>query len=242
MQFNHIKHNIIRPFAKEEHTDTGHYYRTEKGDLYPSITTIIKKTENMDWYQHWVNSIAVKMDLSNEDAEKECKRIGNESMEVGTALHKYAEMHLNNNNQIRFTDEKQWSIDPLELFNNSLKPHIDEHINNIHGSELKVYSDEMKLAGTIDLVAEYDGMLSIIDFKNSRKPKQPAEIKKKKYYEQATAYSEMFKFCTQIDIEQIVIMVISWDGKVRPFKSTKTEHLNDLWNILLEHQTNEALK
>jgi|SRR3990167_6051220 len=238
--FNHIKHDIVRPFAKEEHTADGHYYRTDKGELYPSITTLFKLLDNKDWYPHWVNSVARKMNISYEEAEIECKKIGEGSMKVGTALHLLAELYLNNADPC-LDKPDEFDKDPNELFK-TLKEHLDEHVNNIHGTECKLYSDEMKLAGTVDLVAEYDGVLSIIDFKNSRKPKMPSDILKSHYYEQICAYGEMWKFCTNQKIEQGVILVISWDGKVRPFKIKLDDYLSQLWDILLKYRTTDTLK
>mgnify|MGYP001573297470 FL=1 len=239
--FTHIKHEIVRPFVKEEHTENGHYYRTDKGDLYPSITTLFKLLDPKDWYPHWVNSIAKKMNITEAEAEIECKRIGEASMKVGTALHLLAECHLKNLGDQCVNEVEKYDKDPNELFK-PLKEHLDEHINNIHAIEAKLYHDEMRLAGTVDLIAEYDGVLSVIDFKNSRKPKMPSDIKKSHYNEQVTAYAQMWEFCTKQKIEQGVILVISWDGKVRPFKVNIQDYISSLWDTLINYQTTEALK
>jgi len=89
--FKHIEHKIVRPFAKEEHTEDGHFYRTNDGKLYPSITTIFKLLDPKEWYPFWVAKVAKDMNISTKEAEEECEKIGAESMAVGTALHKLAE-------------------------------------------------------------------------------------------------------------------------------------------------------
>ncbi len=236
--FKHIEHEIVRPFAKEEHTDDGHYYRTNEGKLYPSITTIFKLLDPQEWYPHWVNSIMKKESLTQEKAEERCKEIGRNSMNVGTALHKLAEDYIENLEVIEILDD--FEINPMELFD-VLKPHLDEHISDVEAVEAKLYSDEMELAGTVDLVAKYDGVPSVIDFKNSRKPKTPSQVKQHNYFEQICAYGKMWEFCTGQKIKQGIVLVVSWDMKVRAFKVNLEEHEEALWDKLLEYENYKAL-
>lgn len=238
--FKHIKHDIVRPFAKEEHTEDGHYYRTNDGKLYPSITTIFKLLDSKEWYPFWVAKVAKDMNISTKDAEIECKKIGNNSMKVGTALHKLAEKYLNNEEHFILDGGTKYETNPFDLFE-PLKKHLDEHVNNIHATEAKLYSDEMELAGTVDLVAKYDGVPSVIDFKNSRKPKTPSQVKQHNYFEQICAYGKMWEFCTGQKIEQGIVIVISWDKKVRAFKINLKEHEEALWDKLLEYEDHKAL-
>lgn len=219
--FTHIKHEITRPFVKMLDTENGHYYETENGKIYPSITTIIHAFPNPG-IERW------KATTPN------WKEIGDNSMAVGTKLHELAENYLNNTTSSPYMDNS-FEKNPTELFE-ILKPHLDEHINNIHATETKLYSDVLELAGTVDLVAEYDGELSIIDFKNSRKPKTPSYMKQSKYYEQCAAYSQMWKQCTGTDVKQVVILVVSWDNKVRPFKVNVDEYMSSLWDMIIKFE------
>ena len=99
----------------------------------------------------------------------------------------------------------------------------------------------MGIAGTSDLIAEYDGVLSIIDYKNSRKPKTKSECKKKNYFIQLCAYALMWEYCTGQKVEQGIVLVVSWDGKVKPFKVNIADHVEDLWNVLIRYEQQEAL-
>jgi hypothetical protein len=239
--FTHINHNITRPFAKEEHMADGHYYRTNEGKLYPSITTILKLLDPKDWYPMWVSSISKKMNISIDEAEKECKKIGDNSMAVGTQLHKYAEQYLNNKNPDIVSPEG-FEIDPYSLFTMSLKKWLDDNISEVHGTEFKLYSDELGLAGTVDLVARLKtGEMAIIDFKNSRNQKTPGKIKEAHYYEQMCAYSKMWEFCTGEKIETGIVVVVSWDGKTRPFKCKLSDYESDLWNWIIKYKEWKAL-
>lgn len=236
--FQYTKHVILRPFVKSEHTKDGHYYRTEKGELYPSITTVFKLLDNKEWYGYWVQSIMKKMDMSETEAEIECKRIGQSSMEVGNELHKMAEDYIKGN--LPDYNPKEYEIDIIELFK-PLREHLDNHVNNVNGVELELYSDELQLAGTADCIAQYDGVMSIIDFKNSRKPKSKSECKKKNYFQQLCAYGKMWECCTGQKIEQGVNLIISWDGKVRPYVVKLADYEEDLLDTLIKYEHFKAL-
>lgn len=236
--FQHTVTNIVRPFAKTDHNESGHYYITEDGKRYPSITTVLKVLDKKEWYGYWVTSVAKKMNISETDAKLECQRIGNSSMEIGTVLHEIAEDWLNN--ILPHVPIKTYEIDVVELFK-PLGDHLDSHVDNIYGLEKQIYSDELELAGTADCIAEYDGELSIIDFKNSRKPKSKSECAKKDYFIQLCAYGKMWEFCTGQKIEQGVILVVSWDGKVKAHIVKLADYEADLMQKLILIEQQEAL-
>ncbi len=86
-------------------------------------------------------------------------------------------------------------------------------INNIAGIELILYSKSLCVAGTADCIAEYDGILSVIDYKTKRKPQKEEWLEDP--FIQATAYSIMFEELTGIKIPQIVILVSSENGETQ---------------------------
>jgi len=156
-------------------------------------------------------------------------------MEVGTELHRLAECYLNNESVMCY-DKSKYEKDPYELFT-PLKQWLDEHIDNIYATESKIYNKKLGLAGTVDWVAEFDGVLTIGDFKNSRKPQIPSDIIKKKHYEQICAYGKMVEECYGIHVEQGVIVVISWDGKVRPFKVNLSDYESRLYDMIIKYES-----
>ena len=89
------------------------------------------------------------------------------------------------------------------MFNN-FKPLLNR-IKNIKCMEQHLYSDELKVAGQVDCIAEFDGCISIIDFKTSSKPKDIKNIWD--YFMQASAYSYMFEDRTGIPIQDITILI-----------------------------------
>ena len=68
-----------------------------------------------------------------------------------------------------------------------------------------MYSDHLRIAGTVDCVAEFDGKISVIDFKSASKPKDKSYIEN--YFMQCSAYAIMFEEIFRIPVSQIVIAI-----------------------------------
>ena len=96
-------------------------------------------------------------------------------------------------------------------------------MDNVYAQECGLYSDRYMVAGRVDCIAEYDGVLSIIDFKTSRSERN--DDWNESYYIQASAYAEMFEERTGIVINQIAILVITEDGVVQEFVKDKKNYL-----------------
>ncbi|WP_428323665.1 PD-(D/E)XK nuclease family protein [Nitrosopumilus sp.] len=230
---------IDRPFAKEDYDETGHYYLTDKGKRYPSITTIFKLIdpfEKTDGYEAFVTWAMNKNNIGRTEAIEWCKKYSKSSTDVGTALHKYAEDYLTTGELPQKVRPSGLEKEPYELFE-VLKKWLDENLSEVNGTEFKLYSDELGLAGTVDVVAKLnDGTKVIIDFKNSRKPKTPKKCEDNHYFEQMCAYAKMWEFCTGEKIEYGIILVVSWDGKVRPFKVKLSDYESKLWNWAIKYE------
>jgi|TARA_Y100000015_G_scaffold40009_1_gene44439 genome maintenance exonuclease 1 len=154
---------------------------------YMSVTKLTGKLSE-DAINQWKANVGIEV------AEKVMK----ESSERGTCIHKFCEDYLTNEEIL--IPEKL--IDNYYTFK-AMKPELN-NINNIIGLEVPLWSDEYKLKGRADCIGEYKGVLSMIDFKTSKKPKKKEWVEP--YFIQATAYTEMVKEHTGIDIEQIVLL------------------------------------
>ena len=161
--------------------DGNRYYVTPDGNHYPSITSILAQQENLG-LEAWKAKVG----------EKEARRISKESARIGTAVHQMAEFYLSNY-IIKLKDEDKKIVDTFNRLRFLLG-----NINNIVGLEIPLFSDLLRVAGTTDCIAEYNGQLSIIDFKTSRKPKKEEWIDD--YYMQTFAYKLMFEEMTGIEI------------------------------------------
>jgi genome maintenance exonuclease 1 len=129
---------------------------------------------------------------------------------------------------------------PYCLFG-QLEKKVLHRINNIRAQECGLYSDKYKVAGRVDCVAEFDGKLSIIDFKTSSKERN--DEWNENYYIQASAYAEMFEERTGIEINQICILVVTSDGVVQEFVKDKKEYVPLIEQTVLEWEMkNEKVK
>ena len=100
---------------------------------------------------------------------------------------------------------EEFDLLPLAHFHN-LKPYL-ENISEVVCTEQRMYSDRLRVAGTSDLIAKYNGDLSIIDYKTKRKPQIDEYMYE--YYLQTTCYAQMFEEVTGQKINQVVILVSS---------------------------------
>ena len=187
-KFNHIPVNFTQSELIEK--DEGHYYQTPSGLIYPSITTMLQQTQSSEKQQSLQNW---------REQEVAADYITQEAAIIGSETHKLIENYLNGEEfeKFRLLSEAHF---------NNLLPFVNK-INDIHGIELRLYSDKMRLAGTSDCIAKYDGKLSIIDYKTKRSNQREEWLSD--HFIQATSYSEMFKELTGIKVEQIVILVSS---------------------------------
>lgn len=185
--FNHIHHDF--PQLLQENADGKRVYVAPNGEKYPSVTTVIAdygKEAILEWRKK------VGEEKANEISRKATTR--------GTSVHKVLEAYLNNEDISSF--EMMPNVKSLFV---RMKQELDDKINNIHCLEDKLYSHELKLAGTVDCIAEYKGVLSVIDFKTSVRLKKKENIGG--YFMQGAAYATMFNEMTNLNIEQVVILI-----------------------------------
>ena len=213
--YNHKTINL--PEIKATTTDGVRLYETPEGNHYPSITTVLS-VRNKKGLHDWRKRVGD--DVANYVARKAANR--------GTAVHHMCEDYLNND----FDEEKhKKKFLPYVLFN-QLRESLLRKVNNIYSQEAGLYSDKYKVAGRVDCIAEYDGELSIIDFKTSSKER--SDEWNESYYIQASAYAEMFEERTGIAINQVVILVVTEDGVVQEFVKNKKEYLPLLSDVIKE--------
>ena len=213
--YNHKTINL--PEIKATTTDGVRLYETPEGNKYPSITTVLSVRNKKGLFE-WRKRVGE--DVANYVARKAANR--------GTSVHHMCEDYINND----FDEEKhKKKFLPYVLFN-QLRESVLQKIDNIYAQECGLYSDKYKVAGRVDCIAEYDGKLSIIDFKTSSKERSDGW--NESYYIQASAYAEMFEERTGIKINQVVILVVTEDGVVQEFVKNKTEYLPMLTDTIKE--------
>ena len=176
----------VGELPKRGELDGRRVYITPDGVAYPSITSILGN-QPKSGIESWRKKVG----------EEEANRIMKESSELGTAVHELCEQYLYN---FPLKCNYQEAIDVFNRLRFRLK-----NIDHIYGLEIPLYSDILKVAGTADCVAEYNGVLSLIDFKTSRKTKREEWIED--YYIQAFFYAAAFYEMSGVIPEQVVILI-----------------------------------
>ena len=204
------------PILETKTVDKKRFYVTPEGKEYPSITTVLSprnKEGLMKWRKKVGNDVAT--------------HIANKAATRGTKVHKMCEDFINGLDM----EKPKKDFLPYCLFN-ELKNQTFDNINDVIGQELVLYSDKYKIAGRTDLIANYKGELSIVDFKTSTNERKDSY--NENYYIQTSAYAEMFEELTGQPINQIVILVVTEDGIVQEFIKDKQEYIPLLEQTLEE--------
>lgn len=200
-----FNHNFVEiPKLKQINTDNGRRYETPTGNLYPSVTTILQK-KAAPWIAKWRERVG----------EEEANRISRVAATRGTKIHKLCENALRNEDE----DKSKLSILDQEMYN-AFRPLLDD-IDNVKAIEQSMYSDHLRLGGQADCIAEYNGTLSIIDFKTSRKRKTRSSCYD--YFIQCSAYAIMFEERTGIPVSQSVIIMAMEESEPAVFIATRDE-------------------
>jgi len=184
-------------------------YRTPAGLLYPSVTTVLGAASDKSGLDNWRKAVG----------EEEANRVSARAARRGTAVHSLCEK-LVLNEDIDLRREMPLNVHMYRQLERELRAHCD----NIRGSELFLYSDKLRVAGACDLIADWDGKRSIIDFKTSGKNKKKEWIEG--YFLQATLYSYMFWERTGILHSQIVICIsVEEENEAQVFVENATNYL-----------------
>jgi ATP-dependent exoDNAse (exonuclease V) beta subunit len=177
---------------------------TPSGSKLPSVTTVVgaqKKQAIMEWRRR------VGEDVAN--------KISRQATSRGTNVHTLCEKYLNNE------ELGEMMPDAFEMFR-SLKPLLNR-INNIHYQEVALWSEQLGLAGRVDCIGEFDGVLSVIDFKTSKKIKTVEQVED--YWWQTTAYALFYEEIVGIPINDLVIIMAVQDEKPILFKQKTQDHI-----------------
>ena len=192
--FNHVECDL--PTLSRKTIDGVRYYTVNDRPMVSitSVTSHFNKHIFVDWRKR----------VGNEEADRVTKR----ATSRGTKVHTLIENHLLNKDVVLDNPSSKM------LFTQSKK--LLQNINNIYALEKSLYSNELGVAGTVDCIAEYNGELSIIDFKTAAKPKPREWIEN--YFVQAAAYACMFYEITDIPVKKLVILMTCENGEVTVYE------------------------
>ena len=180
-----------------------HYTLDGEEQKLPSVTTVIGQTqpkEKQEGLDRWRQRVGLR----------EAQKITRDAAIRGTAMHKYLEDLIRG--------ERSLDLTPLGVEATRMAEIIVERglndCSEIYGIEATLYYPGL-YAGSVDLVAKYQDKVSIIDFKQTNKPKQREWIGD--YFLQMAAYGMAHDAVYGTTIEQGVIMMCSKDGFYQQF-------------------------
>ena len=178
-------HHDIPKLERITSPDGSRLYNTPSGRAYPSVTTVTG-SQSKEGILAWRKRVGAE----------EANRITTRAANRGTRIHSLCEAYLRN-------ERCEPDIFDKEIFG-SISPFL-ERIDNIHALETPLYSDHLEVAGTVDCVAEFEGKMSVIDFKTSAKIKTRDNIHG--YFMQCSAYAVAFEERTGIPIGRLVVIM-----------------------------------
>ena len=213
-KFNHVGNTLTE--LQTENIDGRRFYKTPNGN-YQSITTLLSNLSKAG-ISAWRKRVG----------EKEANRISGKASRRGSAVHHVCEQYINNQDGYGYLDELPHIV---EMFL-SIEPLLDR-IDNVRAVETALWSDELKIAGRTDLIAEFDGQLAIIDYKTSSRIKTWEMCAS--YFMQGTFYAHAFEERTGIPIENIVIIMAVEGDKPLLFRETKSRWLSPLKEVIYKY-------
>ena len=196
-------------------------YSTPDGNFYPSITTVIgNNAKKQAGLAKWRARVG----------KEKAAAISTRSASRGTAFHSITEDYLN-----KCLDIDQYKDHPLPVVMFEQTKKTLDRISNIYLQEAALYSDNLEVAGRVDCIADFDGVLSIIDFKTSAAPKKEAYLYD--YFVQETAYACCLQELYGITVKQLVTIVACENGETQVvIKPPKKEYLLQLIAYIDEYR------
>ena len=176
-------------------------YLTPDGESLPSVTSVLNKTKDKSFLKKWREKVG----------EKKAEQIIRDSSQIGTALHLYIERLVNGE---QYKDLTKIGIQAEKMAKKIVEEAFKD-ITEIWGSEVHLYYPG-KYAGTTDMIGLYKGRPTIIDFKQTNRPKKREWIQD--YLMQLSAYAMAHNKLFGTDIDQGVILMCSRDLTFQRFE------------------------
>ena len=219
-KFNHLRRSPGLSFNIQHESRNGkRFYATPSGKLYPSITSILSEFSKKS-IQEWRNRVGAE----------EANKVSGKASRRGTRLHSVCERYIQNEDEF-LTGELPHIV---ELFK-TIEPFLDR-IDNVHGVELGLYSDHFGVAGRTDLIAEFDGKLSVIDYKTSNRTKKKEWCES--YFAQGSFYAIAYEELTQIPVSQVVIVIAVDNDQPQLFVEKRNDWADKIWEAKKLYELN----
>ena len=172
----------------------------------PSVTSILQATQSEE----------KKASLANWKARVgtvEANKIKNDASSRGTSMHAFLEKYLLGQLNLELLEEQDNKS--KKMADEIIEQGIKNKLSEIWGTEATLYYPG-KYAGTCDACGVYEGQETIIDFKQSNKPKKEEWIED--YYLQLGAYSLAHNIVYNSRITQGIVLLCTVDNLFQDFR------------------------
>jgi len=189
-----------KSFIQNNNDETG--YRTyDVADVndaisLPSVTTILGNTKDKSFLDTWKKKVG----------EEQARKIVQDASARGTSMHHQIEGWISGENHADLTPAGK---EAESMAKTIIKNGLEGRIEGYYGIEALMYYPNL-YAGSADLICQHEGELTVVDFKQTNKPKQEAWIED--YFMQLAAYSMAHDFVYKTEIDKAMIMMCSVDN------------------------------
>jgi genome maintenance exonuclease 1 len=209
-------------------TDGGRFYITPSGDQYPSITTVLsamQSAEKKQVLENWRARVG----------EQEANKVSRQATSRGTGMHTICENYTSN-----FPNPMRGHMPTaVEMFKR-IQHVLDDRVGTIYGNEIALFSNKLKAAGRTDMLAQFDGIRTVVDFKTSKREKKESWITD--YFLQSTAYAIMIEeMYGDIKVPQIAIVIAVEDGETsnnQVFVKRTADYREQVFQIFSQYHAN----
>ena len=193
------------------------YYR-RNGNYYPSVTYVLSYYPKGKFFEDWLKKVGYA-------SEHIVKR----AAEEGTQVHELAETYLNGE-ELKFLDERgrpQYNPDVWQMFLRFVE-FWEEFKPTLIETEVHLFSDQLKVAGTCDLIVEINGEIWLLDLKTSNQLQSTYEL-------QTAVYGQCYEECFGKKIDRYGILWLKSSKR----KASKGKMQGKGWEIVESNRTFE---
>lgn len=215
-----LKNVFEYPTIKRQQSELGRQYLTPDGLRVPSVTTILDKTkpeEKVKALNEWRNRVG----------HAQAAEITKNAANRGTIMHKRLEEYILGN--VKPPGSNIVHAQAAKMADAIIEQYLKPNVTEIWGNEVNLYYTGL-YAGTTDCVGVWKNQESILDFKQTNKPKKREWIED--YFLQLSAYAHAHNHIYGTNIKQGVILMCSGELETQLFELNLTEfdkYSEDWW-------------
>lgn len=192
----------------------------------PSVSKVLNATQSE---QKRASLERWRQRVGEQTAEKICS----DSKTRGETIHSLIEYKLKDIEPRIHLDKKYWDELGIDNYWSTMEPIVD-NIQYPFAIELPIVHGDLNYQGRFDMLAYWEGKLTMIDFKTKSKPLLESYLEDD--FTQIAAYTGAVEYNRpELKIEQGLIIAVNPEGS--QLFLLDRERLNDYWNLWLVRLT-----